>query len=197
MGKKILLGCLALAILGFLTVAGAGYWFYKSFTGKTPEQVAQLAQELAPGARAPQGFVPSMGMDMVGLKMADFKNQSTRQHILLILVPINPKDQVPAREELVPSLKVSLNQEDLKRAKSSSQESALEIKGQQASFPFFKRLVKERGESKWEWNTLAWGATDHQHAVMIQASAPQNLPDDKFVRDFVLTLQLKPFCQDK
>ncbi|MBS2040587.1 hypothetical protein JST97_36710 [bacterium] len=197
MGKKIFIGCLAVAILGFLTVAGIGYWFYKSFTGRTPEQVVQLAQELAPGSHVPQGFAPGLSMDLAGLKMVDFENNTTRQHLSLIQIPVKADQPVPTREELVPSLKVTLSQEDRKRFKVSSQESAVELKGEKDSFPFFKRLVTERGESKWEWCTLAWGATDHQHAIMIQASSPQNAPEDKFLRDYVQTLQLTPYCQSK
>ena len=197
MAKKLFFGCLGLFVFAFLVCGGLSYWFYKKFTGKTPEQVAQMVQEMTPGARAPNGFTPSLGVDLVGMKMAGFENKSSHQQIMLIMAPISAKDPVPTREQLLPSLKVTLAAEDQKRARSSSQESTLQIKGQPETFPFLKRLVTQAGQSKWEWNTLAWAANDRQHVVMIQAQSPQNLPQDKFVQEFMLSVQLKPFYQTK
>lgn len=191
MWKKILLGCLVIGILGAIAMGGLTYYFFKNFTGKTPEQVAQMAQEIAPGAQAPAGFTPGMGFELVGTKTATFEEKSTHRDLLVVLAPINPKDPVPQRDQVVLVLKESLNREALKKAKTSSRESALEIKG----FPCFKHLVTGGGQAQWEWALMAWGPIDHKQIVMIMGHAPEALPDDKFVQDFMSKIKLDPYLK--
>lgn len=191
MWKKILLGCLVVGILGAITVGGLTYYFFSNFTGKTPEQVAQMAQEIAPGAQPPAGFSAGMGFELMGSKTASFEDKSTRRDLLVILVPLDPKYPIPRRDEVVPSLKESFNREAVKKGKTSSQESALEIRG----FPCFKHLVTGPGQTQWEWALMAWGPTDHKQIVMITAHAPQDLPDNKFVQEFMSKIKLDPYLK--
>lgn len=193
MWRKILNGCGCLFLLSLLGFGIFGYTMYKKMSSQTPEQVAQMAAEVAPGAKAPAGFQPGMGMDLAGIRMAGFEDKKGRREVTVMLVPTEANAPIPTKEEVVPALVASLAQEDRKRMRQSSQEQTVVVKSQKGSFQCLQRKVESAGEpARWEWTALAWAPSERNHLVMILAHSPKK--EDKFFSEFMAGLQLEP-CQ--
>ena len=139
MWRKILNGCGCLFLLSLLGFGIFGYTMYKKMSSQTPEQVAQMAAEVAPGAKAPAGFQPGMGMDLAGIRMAGFEDKKGRREVTVMLVPTEANAPIPTKEEVVPALVASLAQEDRKRMRQSSQEQTVVVKSQKGSFQCLQR----------------------------------------------------------
>lgn len=187
----LLIGCgLVLLAMGACAgLAALGYGFFKSAVIMDPAQVTAMSEGMLPGATAPAGFKPQMGMDVAGFKMAMFgpaegPDDST---IGVMQFPMKPEefDWQQAIREMDQRGGDSGNEKVL-----STEPTTLQLGGQEQ--PGIQQVVEDSGVRKIRKIAML-GTPTKDKVVMLLLESPEGTSRDEAFAAFGKGLRLDGF----
>lgn len=184
----LLIGC-GLLLLGMGACAAMmalGYGFVTSTFVMDPARIRALAGEILPGAAAPPGYEPLVGMDVAGFKMAMFEpaeGKDAANRVGVMLFPMAPEKF--GWQQAVEHMEKQAGESGDERVLSTS---ATTLPLGDREVPAVQQIVEENGVRK--LRRLAMFGTPQDKVAMLMLEGPESGLDEEAFRAFVGAIRL-------